>query len=110
MNYTSSFSYIICCSAIFARNQLEFVRKLYIFTYTRTRDTVPIFPSCKLLEDHALHWKDTDFLTCKLDLRNAFNMVSHQAILEECALFFVVINWFSGDMVNTHISGTSQAF
>ena len=34
------------------------------------------------------HWNDDDFVLCKIDLTNAFNMVSHQALLEECATHF----------------------
>ena len=31
---------------------------------------------------------DDDFAMCKIDLTNAFNMVSRQALLEECATHF----------------------
>ena len=42
------------------------------------------------------HWKDKDFITCMLDLRNAFNIVSRQAILEECANHFPeLLPWVS---------------
>ena len=42
------------------------------------------------------HWKDKDFITCKLDLRNAFSMVSRQAILEEYANHFPeLLPWVS---------------
>ena len=34
------------------------------------------------------HWDDDDFVVFKVDMRNAFNMVSRQAILNECATFF----------------------
>ena len=34
------------------------------------------------------HWEDDDFAVVKVDMRNAFNMVSRQAILDECALHF----------------------
>ena len=34
------------------------------------------------------HWEDDDFIACKVDLRNAFNEVSRQALLEECATHF----------------------
>ena len=34
------------------------------------------------------HWKDEDFVICKIDLTNAFNMVTRQALLEECAAHF----------------------
>ncbi|KAL5492004.1 hypothetical protein EMCRGX_G017390 [Ephydatia muelleri] len=34
------------------------------------------------------HWKDDDFAVVKVDMRNAFNLVSRQVILDECALHF----------------------
>ena len=34
------------------------------------------------------HWNDDDFVLCKIDLTNAFNMVSRQALLEECTIHF----------------------
>ena len=34
------------------------------------------------------HWKDDNFTVCKVDLCNAFNLVSRQALLEECAVHF----------------------
>ena len=34
------------------------------------------------------HWEDEDFVACKIDLKNAFNEVSRQAILDECAAHF----------------------
>ena len=34
------------------------------------------------------HWKDDNFTVCKVDMSNAFNLVSRQALLEECAVHF----------------------
>ena len=34
------------------------------------------------------HWNDDDFVMCKTDLTNAFNMASRQALLEESATHF----------------------
>ena len=34
------------------------------------------------------HWFDEDFTVAKVDLRNAFNLVSRSAVLEKCAEFF----------------------
>mgnify|MGYP003460779833 FL=1 len=34
------------------------------------------------------HWEDDDFAVVKVDMRNAFNLVSRQAILDECAFHF----------------------
>ena len=39
----------------------------------------------KCIDDH---WDDVDFVVFKVDMRNALNMVSRQAILDECATFF----------------------
>ncbi|KAL5481702.1 hypothetical protein EMCRGX_G021929 [Ephydatia muelleri] len=39
----------------------------------------------KCIDDH---WDDDDFVVFKVDMLNAFNMVSRQAILDECATFF----------------------
>ncbi|KAL5475102.1 hypothetical protein EMCRGX_G027157 [Ephydatia muelleri] len=34
------------------------------------------------------HWGDEDFVVLKTDMRNAFNLISRQALLSECSLFF----------------------
>ena len=34
------------------------------------------------------HWMDEDFVVLKVDVRSAFNIVSRQAVLDECATFF----------------------
>ena len=34
------------------------------------------------------HWEDDDFAVVKVDMLNAFNLVSRQAILDECTLHF----------------------
>ena len=34
------------------------------------------------------HWIDDNFTVCKVDMSNAFNCVSRQALLEECAVHF----------------------
>ena len=34
------------------------------------------------------HWSEENFTVLKVDMRNAFNMVSHQALLSECAKHF----------------------
>ena len=34
------------------------------------------------------HWGDEDFVMLKMDMRNAFNLISRQALLSECYLFF----------------------
>ena len=34
------------------------------------------------------HWLDEDFTVAKVDLRNAFNLVALNAVLEKCAEFF----------------------
>ena len=39
----------------------------------------------KCIDDH---WDDDDFVVFKVDIRNAFNLVSRLAILVECATFF----------------------
>ena len=39
----------------------------------------------KCIDDH---WDDDEFVVFKVDMLNAFNMVSRQAILDECATFF----------------------
>ena len=33
------------------------------------------------------HWSDDDFVAFKVDMKNAFNAVSRQAVVEECATF-----------------------
>ena len=39
----------------------------------------------KCIEDN---WLSGDFVVFKVDLSNAFNAVSRQAVLDECAIFF----------------------
>ena len=34
------------------------------------------------------HWEEEDFVVLKIDMCNAFNLVSRQALLDECALHF----------------------
>ena len=34
------------------------------------------------------HWGDDDFAVVKMDMRNAFNLVSRQALQDECAIHF----------------------
>ena len=40
------------------------------------------------------HWDDEDFVVLKIDMRNAFNLVSRYALLQECATFF--LNFYPG--------------
>ena len=40
---------------------------------------------CRCISEH---WGDREFVACKVDLKNAFNEVSRQALLEECATHF----------------------
>ncbi|KAL5515365.1 hypothetical protein EMCRGX_G000523 [Ephydatia muelleri] len=42
------------------------------------------------------HWMDEDFFVLKVDMRNAFNIVSRQAVLDECDTFFAeLLPWVS---------------
>ena len=42
------------------------------------------------------HWMDVDFVFFKVDMQNAFNVVSRQAVLHECSTFFPeLIQWVS---------------
>ena len=42
------------------------------------------------------HWMDEDFVVLKVDMKNAFNIVSRQAVLDECATFFPeLLSWVS---------------
>eukprot|EP00731_Ephydatia_muelleri_P019402 Em0012g227a len=34
------------------------------------------------------HWEDDDYAVVKVDMRNTFNLVSRQALLDECAIHF----------------------
>eukprot|EP00731_Ephydatia_muelleri_P000935 Em0001g935a len=53
------------------------------------------------------HWKDDNFTVCKVDMSNAFNLVSRQALLEECAVHFPeLLPWVAGVMVPTLHYGT----
>ena len=53
------------------------------------------------------YWNDDDFVMCKIDLTNAFNMVSRQAHLEECATHFPeLFPWVSWCYGSTQRYGT----
>ena len=42
------------------------------------------------------HWMDEDFVCFKVDMKNAFNLVSRQTVLEECATFYPeLLPWVS---------------
>ena len=42
------------------------------------------------------HWSDDNFVAFKVDMKNAFNAVSRQAVVEECATFFPeILPWVS---------------
>ena len=42
------------------------------------------------------HWMDEDFIFFKVDMQNAFNVVSRQVVLDECSIFFPeLIQWLS---------------
>ena len=42
------------------------------------------------------HWKSDDFVVLKIDMKNAFNLVSRRALLDECVTFFpVLLPWAS---------------
>ena len=53
------------------------------------------------------HWKDEDFVIRKIDLTNAFNMVSRQALLEDVPLTSQNYSLgFPGTMGSTQLYGT----
>ena len=37
------------------------------------------------------HWDSDDVVVLTIDMKNAFNLVSQQALLDECALFFALV-------------------
>ena len=59
------------------------------------------------------NWLSGDFVVFKLDMLNAFNMVSRQAIRDECASFFPEllpwVSWCHGSH-RTFIVGTLWAW
>ena len=53
------------------------------------------------------HWVDEEFVFFKVDMQNAFNVVSRQAILDECVTYFSeLIPWVFGAMGPTPCYGT----
>ena len=60
----------------------------------------------KCIEDH---WDDEDFVVLKVDMRNAFNLVSRQAILDECASLFPELLGYYGAMVHIQHYGIRWA-
>ena len=60
------------------------------------------------------HWEDENFVACKIDLKNAFNEVSRQTILAECAVHFPelfrwVFWWYGQHPVLWHPMGTRRS-
>ena len=56
-------------------------------------------------------WESGDFAVFKLDMSNAFNRVSRQAVLDECALFFpellTLVSWcYDSHCILWHPKGT----
>ena len=53
------------------------------------------------------HWMDENFAVMKIDMRNAFNLVSHQALLDECSAHFPELlpwaSWCYGQHPTSHI-------
>ena len=50
------------------------------------------------------HWEDDYFVACKLDLRNAFNEVSRQALLKECGTHVPELyRWFLMLLTTSHL-------
>ena len=42
------------------------------------------------------HWQDADFAVLKIDMQNAFNLVSRDAVLKQCAIHFPeLLPWVS---------------
>ena len=59
----------------------------------------------KSIEDH---WMEEDFVVFKIDIQNAFNLVSIQAVLYECATSFPeLLPGLHGAMVHTPFYSTS---
>ena len=52
------------------------------------------------------HWNTEDFVVLKVDMRNAFNVVSRQAVLDECSVHQSCSHGCLGAMVNTQYYGT----
>ena len=48
------------------------------------------------------HWKDDNITVCKVDMSNAFNLVSRQALLEECAVHFTELLPWVGWCYGSH--------
>ena len=54
------------------------------------------------------HWMDEDFVFFKVDMRNAFKVVSRQAVFDECATFSPELTYhgYLGAMGPTPFYGT----
>ena len=53
------------------------------------------------------HWFDDEFGVLKIDMKNAFNLVSRQVLLSEYAKHFPeLFPWSAGVMANTLYFGT----
>ena len=52
------------------------------------------------------HWDSDDVVVLKIDMKNAFNLVSRQALLDECATFFPeLLPGLVGATGHTHYCG-----
>ena len=40
-----------------------------------------------------VHWHDPGFVCMKVDMKNAFNLVSRQSLLDQCVLHFPLLPW-----------------
>ena len=82
-----------CLCVVIKDKESEFFHPL-LFGAACTAESEKIIHGLrKCIEDH---WDDEDFVVLKVDMRNAFNLVSRQAILDECASFVLeLLPWAS---------------
>ena len=87
------------------------LRLLNIFNHTSLGRHVPW--EQKRLHMHGLracleeHWMEENFTVLKVDMINAFNLVSHQSLLSECAKHFPSsTHGLTGVIASIHFCGT----
>ena len=82
-----------CVCAILRDKFADFFHPLQYGVACRAGAEKVIYQVRECMEEH---WMDEDFVCFKVDMKNAFNLVSRQTVLEECATFYPeLLPWVS---------------
>ena len=73
------------CICAILRNKISFTRPSQFGVACKAGAEKIVHSLRRCIEDN---WLSDDFVVFKVDMSNAFNMVSRQAVMDECATFF----------------------